>query len=142
MTDQTITPEQRAAWQRLVHGIDGLEPTIDPDVALIAPLLPSSLTDPQPSLPTEPGWYIDSNNAVWVLDRSAGWRAPHSERRYLEDQLVTNRPFRRMVPERPQIDREKLIAVLYGLDGRDYALTEDGRYADAILALVNGTDRD
>lgn len=133
-----ITDEQRAAYLEVVSE----SPTFAVAWSLIAPLLPSELTNSQPVLPTEPGVYEDKYGDIWRK-----WDKQSDGMDRLVDGVTPNgnpnapdyAPFTRLVQERPGVDREKLIAVLYGLDGRDYALTEDGRYADAILALVNGT---
>jgi hypothetical protein len=129
-----ITDEQRAAWQRIEQGMGEVEnPEVDrADWSLIAPLLPSELTNPQPVLPTEPGTVLreDETGNVWCR-KLTHWVSVDG------GNAEPEAPFTRLVPERPQITREQVIAVFdsYG-DNYDVETVND------LVELANGTDRD
>lgn len=139
MSENHITPEQRAAWLEIK--------TYYPNIwEQMAPLLPSDLTDPQPVLPTEPGAYLSPTNVTIVLTEDGDWM--HG---YIPVAEVTVRamlPLTRLVPEHEPITREQALrAVTNVTHGIQYSTTRDttpeqeGLLADAILALVNGADR-
>jgi len=142
MTD--ITDEQREAWAALTDYY--------PSAAeKVAPLLPSSLTTPQPApLPTEPGTTIYGGGGQqprtmfrvapripvgglhWI-DEHGMWHNDTEARGVLGDWGET--PPR---VQREPITREQAIAAYE-------AATYETAYhpgIDAILALVNGADRD
>lgn len=133
-----ITNEHRAAWKRIEKEsalILGTKTLIDPyDLALLTTLLPSELTNPRPVLPTEPGTYIDAGGALVSLDAD-GW---HHAGTWIGPEMLTL-PLTRLVPERPQITREQISRAL---DPHGVSIWSDRLQVDAVLALVNGTDRD
>lgn len=128
-----ITDEQRAAWGRLSARVGAaIKPgvTVEQDAALIATLLPSELTNPQPVLPTEPGVYVDAHGNV-VIHKTTRWRCDGA---YVQPGSLPL-PLTRLVPERPQITREQVEAPLDD-DDLDWAGT-----VDALLAIANGDNR-
>ena len=150
-----ISDEQRAAWLRLSNdpSLKDLmhEPgaTIESDAALIAPLLPSELTNPQPELPTEPGTSIYGgtdqprtlfrmiglpNHRPWI--DAWGQRYNDAEARELMGEWDETPP----TCDRPQITREQVADHLAACSELPHLSNLD--MADSILALVNGTDRD
>jgi hypothetical protein len=144
-----VTDEQRAAWRR-VRGnpVPGSE--WERAVELLAPLLPSNLTDPQPALPTEAGWYADPDDNALRLDGDGTWWAG-------EDTCDPTGfgPFRRLVVEREPITREQIRAkvgpvltnamnypeeISSKILGRDLS-SLIAKVTDALDALVNGADQ-
>lgn len=130
MTD--ITDEQRAAWEEVKDQAY--------DVAeLLAPLLPSDLTNPQPVLPTEPGHYQDEEGRHWLHQVVHG---PGDER-FIDQWLDWNGKngapptgkLTRLVPERTEITREQVEGVI-----ADQFRLPAWRMS-ALLALVNGADQ-
>lgn len=133
MTDQTPTPEQIAAWQRIKACGDSA--VSSRDVALVAPLLPKALTNPQPALPEEHGEYHDADGDLWWLD-SGGW---HTANGFWPERAAHQvAPFTRLVPERPPITRELVAAAIEAADMRG---TGQSFIDVAHKVLMNGTDR-
>jgi len=126
------TPDQRAAWL-------GITLAFPESAKLLAPLLPSELTDPRPALPTEPGHYLDKDGDAWRVYPDGVWLALWSvdpeERQDTSPEDYG--PFTRLVPERPQITREQVGPIL-----REWhaGLIADGEAADQLAALLNGAD--
>jgi hypothetical protein len=127
-----ITDEQRDAWLWLQTNAPG-------NSEVIAPLLPSDLTNPQPVLPTEPGVYEDKDGDIWRkwdkqsegMDRLVDGFTPSGN-----PNAWRYAPFTRLVPGRPQIAQYQVEGTLRA-SGVSYE-----SQARAILDLVNGTDRD
>jgi hypothetical protein len=140
MTD--ITNEQRAAWLRLSDApgaTDKPGATVKSDAALVAPLLPSELTNPQPALPTEPDYYIsDELSTVCMLRHTGEWLRFGDGKPAHREFVLDSAPFTRLVPERPQITREQVQTLVT----QWYDHGSNGRLADGILALVNGSADD
>jgi hypothetical protein len=141
-----ITDEHRAAWQRLSNGPGFvLKPgiTVEDDAALIAPLLPPDLLDPQPVLPTEPGWYAseqDPTIAVFLDINTIWW---YGADEWDESDVVSHLPFTRLAPERPQITREQVSRAVADVAQQLGVPAHTSTYVSALTAaLVNGTDRD
>jgi hypothetical protein len=128
MTDMTPTPEQRAAWNNLQEELRREDlPVIGFSLAVLAPLLPESLTKPQVELPKEPGLYVDARGAqgpVWrvnvdkTIDQVGGYGKPEN----------APLPFQRLVPERPPFTWEELRSVYRDSDGWE-----------SVARYVNGT---
>jgi hypothetical protein len=130
-----VTDEQRAAWLRLSNSPDAPAHLgwVEADAALIAPLLPSELTNPQPVLP-DALWtaWSDTNGDLWVVDGVGKLYCPSDRGMRAEDYA----PFRPLLPERPKIGRQQVeAAVEASLDV--YAPNAEA-IIDAVLALVNG----
>jgi hypothetical protein len=126
-----ITDEQRRAYESLS---DPKRPFTASEIAILAPLLPSELTNPQPELPTEPGRYVDrTGNDDWLLHEADGWF--HEGNHVVPTQARPFAPFRRLVPERPQVTVEQVAAVY----DAHYHPSEEA--VDALFALVNGADQ-
>lgn len=148
MTD--ITDEQRAAWQRIEQDMGEVEnPEVDrADWALIAPLLPSNLTNPQPVMPTEPGIYASSDGMAWALIEDVGWTRAGSEGVLHVESARSAAPFTRLVPERPQITREQGEVAAHALWGSERTDVKDearlftrNDLVGLAAALVDGDDR-
>lgn len=139
-TETVVTPEQRAAWLRLSGSPDapfeigGSSP--DKDAALIAPLLPSSLTAPEPALPTEPGLYASDATMTEVYYDGETWTEVGSWAKLANPRRFA--PLRRLVPERPPITREQAFALVTAYAEQ---MVDEHEHADAILALANGAVR-
>lgn len=130
MTD--ITDEQRAAY---AHLNQRLAPSghhvADADWVAVRKLLPSELTNPQPVLPTEPGWYIGRGDSTWRCTDGV-IRCLISPERKAQDFA----PFTRLVPERPQITGD-LLRSLY-----NDAPADQSAFDYMAAELTNGTDCD
>lgn len=128
-----ITNEQRRAYESLS---DPKRLFTASEIGVLAPLLPSELTNPQPALPTEPGRYADKwRDEGWLFHASGNWSLDGEP----VDEVFARScaPFARLVPERPEITLEQITE----------AWTFPGPYASntdrlrRILALVNGSDQ-
>lgn len=156
-----VTDEQRAAveWLQTVSARGKLivaDSSLDAYADTILALLSSELTNPQPELPTEPGWYTcDEPGAYsgqpWELRADGTWWV--SQGQHHDAQRFA--PFTRLVPERPQITREQIRATVgplvtnvmnYPEEVRSHMLSRDFSgliymVTDALDALVNGADK-
>lgn len=131
-----VTPEQHAAWNLITSHL------APENAAIIAPLLPTELTNPQPELPAEPGWYLATSQqspsgkvAIELL--GTGQWADNTDSQYLQPSWVAEHgPLTRLVPERPPIRREQVLelAIQYAENKFLYE-----SFVDRVLALVNGT---
>lgn len=133
-----VTPEQHAAWDLLTSHL------APENAAIIAPLLPPELTNPQPVLPTEPGWYLapveSSPSGVTAIEllRTGEW-VDSTDSQYLRVSWVASHmPLIRLVPERPQITPEQIETACRA----NRADPPNSLATLSILSLVNGTDRD
>jgi hypothetical protein len=134
-TPELVTDEQRAAWQRVIGKPVLPIPegtTLESDLALLAPLLPSELTNPQPELPTEPGAYHDARGTLTVIDPRGKWHGTYGD---LINPDICPGPFTRLVPERPQVTVEQVVEIMNNLDEGWTAS------AEKVVALVNGDPR-
>lgn len=127
MTD--ITEEQKEAWLRVLGR--WIDQAFDNDLSLIAPLLPSELTNPQPALPTEPGAYRDAHGLITILDPRGRWHGTYGD---LINPEICAQPFTRLVPERPKITRE-------GIEIAFESASSEIEGLDAIFRLVNGAEQ-
>lgn len=125
------TPEQRAAWNDIksLHPDSRIQRAFD----VLFPLLPESLTNPQPTLPTEPGWYASGQEpmvAIFLDEADMKWWCGADE--WNVPDAALHMPLTRLVPERPQVTKEQAQAVVNG-DWRDGV-----ELAKRIQALANG----
>lgn len=123
-----ITDEQRAAieWLQRCADFNSKAPAHGHARVLLA-TLPDALTNPQPALPTEPGWYLDSEGDVWRLKVDQWWRIFDGE-----PYAAAFAPFTRLVPERPQVTGPQVRACVRG----NLLFAEE---TQALVNLANGT---
>lgn len=127
------TPEQRAAWKNLQEELRREDLTaIGVSLAVLAPLLPDTLTNPKPELPNAPGRYQDKfGKSGWLLEDSGQW--------VYNGVLVTPSgldphkyaPFTRMVPERPKVTEDQVQHIV----GTGTLMSSEIRQ---LVALANG----
>lgn len=144
MTD--ITDEQRAAWQRLSNSPDAPGKPgakVEDDAAVLVPLLPPELTNPHPVLPTKPGWYqgfdkVAQSQVTIRLGENGNWGHGITGSAILANP-ERFAPFTRLVPDRPQITRERLV---WQLENHMSGSWNPESIANICVAWVNGADRD
>jgi len=139
MTDETPTPEQRAAWNNLQEELRREDlPVIGFSLAVLTPLLPKSLTSPPVDLPKEPGLYVDKDGEIWRRRGGAlnDWcyldvHGPliGGGRALTPEQYA---PFTPLVPERPLVTREQIHHIV----GTGTLLSSE---INQLLAIANGT---
>lgn len=139
-TEPAPTDEQRAAWLRLSNSPNApshIGGSVEEDAALIAQLLPPSLTVPEPALPKEPGRYEDRNgDSGWEVYDDGTWHYNGGVMQMLS-RVQHAAPFRRLVPERPPVTREQVQKLVADW----YESGKHGVFVDAIISLANGTDQ-
>ena len=116
------------------------------DWALLVPLFPSELTNPQPTLPTAPGHYLDKDGDAWRVYPDgvwiALWATGPEDRQDASPQGYG--PFAHLVPEWPhatQAEAEAGAARLWNSErveveeeAREFTLAELTGLATAIAA--------
>jgi hypothetical protein len=133
-----VTDEQIGAVKLLTHPRVYYSMTMEEQDALkvVLGMLPESVKNLQPVLPTEPGWYqgfdkVARSQVTIRLADNGNWGYGISG-----STLLANperfAPFTRLVPERPQVTRDQIAALIMGHENVHDAIS-------AILALVNGT---
>lgn len=130
------TDEQRAAveWLRGITS-DAFPKAEASHAQTLLAALPDALTNPQPTLPTEPGLYVDSRGvggAVWRVENNGDMHREGGQ----DEPLRSLAPFTRLTPERPPVTMADLTRVYAEQTG---ARGVPIRLARALLKLANGT---
>ena len=121
-----VTEKQIGAVKLLTHPRVYYSMTMEEQDALkvVLGMLPESVKNPQPALPTEPGPYEQEDGFVVILGKAGAWWRSGKI-------VVPTLPLHRLVPERPQVTRQELIDLLSSTIN-----LSNGYRADQILALL------
>lgn len=129
-----VTDEQIGAVKLLTHPRVYYSMTMEEQDALkvVLGMLPESVKNPLPALPTDRGLYVDQRGeggSVWRIERNGG---PMHREGGSDQPAPDLGPFTRLVPERPPVLPEQIDAISDQSHSWDETVL-------GILTLVNGT---